>query len=55
MKSWLIMFFTQNLHSSDRMTGESILLVLGLFLPVRDDQTSGKHEHWINMKYELPI
>ena len=35
MKSWLIMFFlTQNLHSSDRTTGESVLLVLGLFLPI---------------------
>ena len=32
MKSWLMMFFfTQNLHSSDRTTGESVLLVLGLF------------------------
>ena len=42
MKSWLIMFFfTQNLHSSDQTTGESVLLVLGLFLPVWDDRTSG--------------
>ena len=40
--SWLIMFFfTQNLHSSDRMTGESVSLILGLFLPVWDNRTSG--------------
>ena len=38
---WLCFFFTQNLHSSDRTTGESVLLVLGLFLPVWDDRTSG--------------
>ena len=50
MKSWLIMFFTQNLHSYDRTTGESVLLVLGLFFCVWDDRTSGQFEHWTFMK-----
>ena len=43
---WLC-FFTQNLHSSDRTTGESVLLVLGLFLPIWDEQVvSSNTECW---------